>query len=367
MDHPHPSSDKLFEILWNKYDNLSRELELLFERSLKSSDSRYRVSDLFRKIKRWIEDGKRDHYIFEELYQILQNPSKSKESKDDNGVYNTNVMSESDIIIRSQFRANEIYNIIDAHLTEEEKKSLDSYVDIGSAEGSITAGLGSKLNIEPLNIHACDVTQLSFTPTKFQFHKITPLHSLPFANNSISIATAIMSLHHICDASLLIVNNIFNILKPGGFFVIREHDSSPRGYDVLLDVMHGLYSLSLSHPKEDPEWIKNFRSKYFSREAWRKVVEYVGFRVITLDDFSRVTKKGFNRYTEVLYKPKSPEEPPRKMDHYKRGEYYSNNYQNNRRDNNKMKRKSYDDQHDRHDYKKRRYSDHNNRRRDNYN
>jgi ubiquinone/menaquinone biosynthesis C-methylase UbiE len=56
-----------------------------------------------------------------------------------------------------------------------------------------------------------------------------------------------MTLHHIKDQKK-ILNEFFRILKNDSYLLIREHDCNFNNFSVYLDIVHGLYALSLSNP-----------------------------------------------------------------------------------------------------------------------
>ena len=54
------------------------------------------------------------------------------------------------------------------------------------------------------------------------------------------LVTSLMALHHMEDPDAIIVE-ISRVLRPGGVFIIREHDCDPPELAISIDVMHGLY------------------------------------------------------------------------------------------------------------------------------
>lgn len=58
---------------------------------------------------------------------------------------------------------------------------------------------------------------------------------LPFKNESFSIIFCLMSLHHVKNLNETL-NELFRILKPGSYLLIREHDSNEMNFNLFLDV-----------------------------------------------------------------------------------------------------------------------------------
>lgn len=142
--------------------------------------------------------------------------------------------------------------------------------------GSITSCLGKQLGLKKRRVYGCDVKVCEVCSSfllplqryanadkfSFSFVECLPNSNLDFNSNSISLVTALMSLHHVpCLSTTL--DEFFRILKPGisflkekhlpccvgGYFLLREHDCNSTNFKVVLDIMHGLYSLVWSSPQ----------------------------------------------------------------------------------------------------------------------
>ncbi|KAF0973084.1 hypothetical protein FDP41_008588 [Naegleria fowleri] len=141
----------------------------------------------------------------------------------------------TDTSYRTSNRSNKIKELIPKSL------KVRNMLDIGCSEGSITQAVGHELGLTKENIHGLN----------------NPIIYL--SNNSFSLVTALMSFHHIKNVEETI-KEVYRILEPGGALIIREHDCSPPETSLTLDIMHGLYSLVWSSPREMP----NFCSEYFA-------------------------------------------------------------------------------------------------------
>lgn len=166
--------------------------------------------------------------------------------------------------------------------------SIDNLVDIGCSEGGITAKLGDYFGMKPQNIYGIDIRKpklsngFTFIQTDLDNERI------PIENNSVCFVTCLMVLHHTKKPEHLI-SEIYRILKPGGIFLIREHDideSIDINGKIFLDILHGLYSISWAKEgsQENPEFCSNYYAIYRSRDNWTKMIENSNFKLILEND-----------------------------------------------------------------------------------
>lgn len=162
--------------------------------------------------------------------------------------------------------------------------AVHNYLDIGCSEGGITAKLGQYFGLTPPNIMGIDIRQpksiegFTFIQTQADNLKI------PLENNSICFITALMVLHHTIHPEELI-SEIYRVLKPGGIFLIREHDideNIDKDGKTFLDILHGLYSVSWAKEgmQENPDFCQNYYAVYRSREIWTNMAEKYNFKLI---------------------------------------------------------------------------------------
>jgi SAM-dependent methyltransferase len=178
-------------------------------------------------------------------------------------------------------------------------------LDIGCSDGSITSSLRFELGISRSNTYAVDVRdiRLKTYQNDFEFHQLAQGDNLPFETGTFSLVTAIMSLHHVSNFEEM-VTEVLRVLEPGGYFVLREHDCSIPNFDIVLDIMHGLFCLVWSHPLEDPDFIVNYTANYQSRESWLFLLKEVGFICVT-PFHQNPSKNIYRQYIDVFQKSKS--------------------------------------------------------------
>lgn len=142
--------------------------------------------------------------------------------------------------------------------------SVDSLLDVGCSEGSITAAVGESLHLPVSNIHGCDIREIADT-TGFIFRLQTNSNQLPYPDNSMSLILCLMSLHHFNNINKL-MSEIYRVLKSDGYLIIREHDLYPNELALILDIQHGLYARVWSI--EQTSFCNNYTAMYAPREYW---------------------------------------------------------------------------------------------------
>ncbi|KAL9644809.1 hypothetical protein ABK040_012463 [Willaertia magna] len=239
-----------------------------------------------------------DKIIYDKLFDLFQNKIfKSREYLEKNPVNVTKMSTDSsvDTTGRSNNRVNEIMKILPTDL------KVKSFVDIGCSEGSITAVLGKRLELEKENIHGCDVRDIGKTYTQdFTFSLLNEKENkLPYEDSSQSLVVALMSLHHIHNVEETI-KEIYRILEPNGILIIREHDASPKELSLILDTMHGFYSLVWSNPREMPNFCEEYFAKYFTKQEWTEKIINCGFKKIFEEDIDDLNKHHYRNNNDII-------------------------------------------------------------------
>lgn len=160
-----------------------------------------------------------------------------------------------------------------------------NYLDVGCSEGSITSTLGHYFNLSNQNIHGCDVTQVHESSESWNFKLITD-ETLPYDSNSMEFISVFMALHHIRDPANSL-KEIHRILKPGGMLLVREHDAGEPEMGLVLDLLHGFYSMVWpvysvepgQIPEPELESFKDHYSHYRSRQQWNTIITSQGFKL----------------------------------------------------------------------------------------
>lgn len=119
---------------------------------------------------------------------------------------------------------------------------------------------------------------------------------LQIADASLDVVTCHIGLHH-CPVELLpaFVESIRRVLKPGGLFIMRDHDVNSEEMRVFASLVHTVFNLGLHET-----WSKNeaeYRS-FRSVEEWVELLSKSGFtdlkfRILQLNDPSMNTLLAF--------------------------------------------------------------------------
>lgn len=187
---------------------------------------------------------------------------------------------------RNVNRANKICQLVARHLG----RPPQSILDIGCDDGAITSLVGSMLKLPPSAIHGCDIIAAPPSTQSFVYHMTSAEQvqtgELSCQNAVHDVVYALMSLHHIHNAMGTLAE-IHRVLKPGGLFIIREHDCTNEDYAAVLDVIHGFYSMVWSNPKEKCCFKDEFWSRYWTASALHGHISNCGFeRLLTTHDAS---------------------------------------------------------------------------------
>jgi SAM-dependent methyltransferase len=110
-------------------------------------------------------------------------------------------------------------------------------LEIGCGDGAITAELNKYLNLS--EIHCIEI----MTPTDSKgiiYHK--PEQMLKFQNDYFDIIYCSLSLHHIDDI-INTIRQMYRVIKPGGFVILREHNSADVFDAMIIEIEHICYIL----------------------------------------------------------------------------------------------------------------------------
>ena len=279
---PSVASKKQFHYIWynSTGDTKQRATQILCKTMLRKC---FRQQSIVKdKMQKFIKECSNDQEIYDKLYDLFQNDVfKSREYLQENPVNVTKMNTDktTDSSYRANNRTRIIKELLPAGFTPK------NMVDIGCSEGSITAVIGRELGLSKDNIHGCDVRDIGklFT-TDFTFSLISEKdNKLPYESNSISLVVALMSLHHIVNVGETI-QEVHRILEPNGVLIIREHDCSPKELSLVLDIMHGLYGLVWSNPREMPNFCDEYYAKYRSAKEWSEEITSHRFQLIREED-----------------------------------------------------------------------------------
>ncbi len=76
--------------------------------------------------------------------------------------------------------------------------SVSRYLDVGCAEGAITASFGDEMKLDSKQIFGCDILPIKNTEG-FTFSQLIIPDKLPYETGQFHCITALMSLHHMVN------------------------------------------------------------------------------------------------------------------------------------------------------------------------
>jgi SAM-dependent methyltransferase len=168
----------------------------------------------------------------------------------------------------------------------EGRKAIDGYVEIGST-GRYVSELRKHIRfVGPIYIvnDVAPTNGLGDMMERGQIRKLgtfqlldyKPVDGKGITPESIDLVTSFIGLHH-APPELLegFVNSIYRILRPGGLFIVRDHDAGTPQMETFVSLVHTVFSAGLGVP-----WQTNAREiKYFrSADSWSTYLTEHGFR-----------------------------------------------------------------------------------------
>lgn len=156
---------------------------------------------------------------------------------------------------------------------------VTSYVDLGCADGSVTAAIARAVGATvTCGLDVSDCFGAGRDPS-VPVQLYDGVH-LPQPDGSVDLVTALMALHHAADLAPLVAD-VTRALGVGGELVIREHDCRDTDGAATLDLVHGMYALVWRDPPEDPDWLETHVGNYADADGWdRRVVEASRHRLL---------------------------------------------------------------------------------------
>ena len=176
---------------------------------------------------------------------------------------------------RSVNRANKISEFI-ATFRSNGGMGISSVLDLGCGEGSITAIVPKLLSLQAGQMHGCDVKNVVPPENTFTYRQVLPGNLLPYDDEQHDVVYAFMSLHHIRDLEVTL-REVWRTMKVGGMFIIREHDCVTNGLGLVLDVVHGFYSMVWSNPQEKKNFQKEYWARYRTADTMQQIIVDTGF------------------------------------------------------------------------------------------
>lgn len=258
---------------------------------LKVYNSKYR-SLLFRlnkkfklprkKLETLIKNKDNDQKIYEELHK------EHKKMK--------NKYDEKNVTFGQKKKA-ELYGRIIGNVLNELEINFGSkkikYLDVGCEDFYIPTSIGSVIgatevdciNIEDWESKTYQIENEGLVAsknipgynkdTKYQFTYYDGVN-IPKKDNSIELCSSFMVLHHVLKLDELL-DDIHRVIKKGGVFIIREHDSYDYVYSKYLDIIHYYYDLVVA---DKPDNMIDYNTTYYTKQGLINKITNKGFKLL---------------------------------------------------------------------------------------
>ena len=137
------------------------------------------------------------------------------------------------------------------------------YLDIGCADGSITAAIAGKLELEPGRALACDIVDRVAPDARksIQF-ELSSATKLPYADASVDLITMHMVAHHF-RVPRAIFYEARRVSRGGALLLLREHDPPPRDLEAIterLNIEHALWACMINKEQTPEEFLDDYRA-----------------------------------------------------------------------------------------------------------
>jgi SAM-dependent methyltransferase len=168
-------------------------------------------------------------------------------------------------------------------------------LEIGCGTGKITEYLDNIMRFS--EIHCIEIHEGE--SKKIKFHKPEKNGHIKQKNNYFDLIVASLSLHHIEDINVM-VRELYRVIKPGGFLVIREHTSWDVFDAMVIDIEHMAYMIGAENKKwEDCGTGYGLPVRFPNPVGWDKILE--PFKWIShKDEFAR-KYKDFRNPTNISW------------------------------------------------------------------
>lgn len=202
----------------------------------------------------------------------------------------------------------EITNQVVKYKFQKYIENSKNYLDIGGADGYKSMNIAKTLNIDldqvyVIDFESFDGTEYRKVSSKINYDILELNKSYPYKNSSFSLVTAFMVLHHVQNIEFTL-KEINRITKMGGYFLIKEHDSSGVIDQMYDDIEHAMWEIVW---RKTPNWDFRFAqyARYFSWFEWNIILRKYGFEQVENEQYffnSIYANVGMAKHYFALYK-----------------------------------------------------------------
>jgi SAM-dependent methyltransferase len=160
--------------------------------------------------------------------------------------------------------------------------SITNYLDIGCGDCKQTKVLGNAIGLPDSSIYGADISHWGGYNEEKRKHvgiNIIGLKDdgiLPFEDSSFCLISTFMVLHHVRPIEKLL-SEIVRVLKPNGYFFIREHDAMCKIDYMLCDIEHALYDVV---QRDDMGFFDTYHGIYYDWLEWDYILKGYGLKYL---------------------------------------------------------------------------------------
>jgi SAM-dependent methyltransferase len=103
--------------------------------------------------------------------------------------------------------------------------------------------------------------------------------SYPYPDNNFFMITCFQVLHHIQNP-VFILSEIYRVIAPGGYVIIKEHDIPNANTAALCYISHIIRKYLITDIRDDREY-PPLECKFRSRHEWDKLFHQAGFNIVS--------------------------------------------------------------------------------------
>lgn len=167
-----------------------------------------------------------------------------------------------------------------------DKRNIDGYMEIGYPGRMIRPIQGKFTMTGPRIVvndreRASDYVQTGFGPRPYQkfieLGDFTPISETQVPSNSLDMVTCFIGLHHTPTDKLdEFIESIKRVLKPGGSFILMDHDASTEKMRTLVNVVHSVFNAATgATAEEERQEVREFDSL----QHWTNLLERHGLEL----------------------------------------------------------------------------------------
>jgi ubiquinone/menaquinone biosynthesis C-methylase UbiE len=177
------------------------------------------------------------------------------------------------------------------------------YLDLGGGDGKISSSIGRYLNLDGEEIVCADIDSWwddeRTEKEDITYMKISECGILPFRDSEFGLVTCFQSLHHMKNQDL-VISELYRVIEPGGYVIIREHDCDSVLMKILIDIEHCIFEDVLKDPSEG--FIETYHGCYRSKGEWSRLFYRHGLYTCNRRYNFKVTRNNPTRYYYSMYR-----------------------------------------------------------------